>query len=569
MRGRDRPGRAWGGAWLPCLGVGLGAAACGWFVLLAGGADARGGLPLDDAWIHQVYGRAVAAGGMLAFNDGVPSTGATSPLWAYLLGGIHLLASGSGAVLAWTRGLGLLLHALAAALVARIVLRASGSRAVAGVAGLLLGACPPLAVAAVSGMEVPLACALLAAALDRHLADRAWTTGLFLGLAGLARPELGLAGALFVADAGVRAARGKGRAGDVLRMLLPMVLLGGAFVEWNLWATGRPLTATFYRKVNAGEILPLLDRLATGAGMLLAEPPLLPAAFVLALAAGVVARRRLPRGTGLALAAGGAHAAASVAMVAPLDAESFYFLRYLLPAVPLLWVGAVLPVAVWVAGAPPGASDASPVPPGARQDGEATGLAGKPRVPSRRRMPPWVPVVLAGALAAFTGAMAAAGLPGWALRHAAWCRNISDVQVRLGRLLDRSLPPDGVVASTDAGAVRYFGRRHTVDLMGLNTPRPGDGGDPGPRVDAAVFMPAWMAVQRSPRLELLAQAKADGYAISTNPAFALQVAMACRTGDGEAEGDLDLPAAILGAELTLPMRCHDAATLARWKGEAP
>jgi len=78
-----------------------------------------------------------------------------------------------------------------------------------------------------------------------------------------------------------------------------------------------------------------------------------------------------------------------------------------------------------------------------------------------------------------------------------------------------------------------------------------------------------MAVQRSPRLELLAQAKADGYAISTNPAFALQVAMACRTGDGEAEGGLDLPAAILGEELTLPMRCHDAATLARWKGEAP
>src|SRR6185503_14621945 len=43
------------------------------------------GFPLDDAWIHAVYGRSLARSGMLAFNPGVPATGVTSPLWALIL----------------------------------------------------------------------------------------------------------------------------------------------------------------------------------------------------------------------------------------------------------------------------------------------------------------------------------------------------------------------------------------------------------------------------------------------------------------------------------------------------
>ena len=40
------------------------------------------GFPLDDAWIHMVYGRGLASAGELAFNPGTPSTGTTSPAWA-------------------------------------------------------------------------------------------------------------------------------------------------------------------------------------------------------------------------------------------------------------------------------------------------------------------------------------------------------------------------------------------------------------------------------------------------------------------------------------------------------
>lgn len=46
---------------------------------------AKGGFPLDDSWIHQVYGRNLAETGMWAFVPGVPSAASTSPMYTVLL----------------------------------------------------------------------------------------------------------------------------------------------------------------------------------------------------------------------------------------------------------------------------------------------------------------------------------------------------------------------------------------------------------------------------------------------------------------------------------------------------
>jgi hypothetical protein len=48
-------------------------------------------------------------------------------------------------------------------------------------------------------------------------------------------------------------------------------------------------------------------------------------------------------------------------------------------------------------------------------------------------------------------------------------------QVRIGKWIDATLPADAVVWTIDAGAVRYWGRRRTVDLVRLNTPELFDG----------------------------------------------------------------------------------------------
>ena len=47
------------------------------------------GFPLDDSWIHMVYGRGLVENGYLAYNDSSPTTGATSPLWALCLALLH------------------------------------------------------------------------------------------------------------------------------------------------------------------------------------------------------------------------------------------------------------------------------------------------------------------------------------------------------------------------------------------------------------------------------------------------------------------------------------------------
>ena len=48
----------------------------------AGGSFALRGLPLDDAWIHQVYARSAALGRPFQYNPGEWETGSTSPLWS-------------------------------------------------------------------------------------------------------------------------------------------------------------------------------------------------------------------------------------------------------------------------------------------------------------------------------------------------------------------------------------------------------------------------------------------------------------------------------------------------------
>jgi len=47
--------------------------------------NGNAGFPLDDAWIHQVYGRNLALTGLFAFVPGVPSAASTAPLYTVLL----------------------------------------------------------------------------------------------------------------------------------------------------------------------------------------------------------------------------------------------------------------------------------------------------------------------------------------------------------------------------------------------------------------------------------------------------------------------------------------------------
>ncbi|MCB9455861.1 MAG: hypothetical protein H6671_07745 [Anaerolineaceae bacterium] len=117
-------------------------------------ATASGGFPLDDSWIHQVYGRNLAFNGEWAFIPGQPSAASTSPLYTVLLAAGYKLGVDYRL---WTHVLGMLALWITAMLGSRLAERLlPGVRGIRLAAGLALALAWHLVWAAASGMETML-----------------------------------------------------------------------------------------------------------------------------------------------------------------------------------------------------------------------------------------------------------------------------------------------------------------------------------------------------------------------------------------------------------------------------
>lgn len=114
-------------------------------------ATAGGGFPLDDSWIHQVYGRNLAEYGEWAFIPGEPSGASTSPLYTILLALGYAL---NVPYALWTHGIGILALTVTGITGARMAehLRPHTSY-IAVITGLFLVLTWHLVWAAASGME--------------------------------------------------------------------------------------------------------------------------------------------------------------------------------------------------------------------------------------------------------------------------------------------------------------------------------------------------------------------------------------------------------------------------------
>jgi len=161
---------------------------------------ADGGFPLDDSWIHQVYGRSLAQTGQWAFVPGVPSAASTSPLYTVLLSISYKL---SIPFQLWTHALGTLALWFTGMLGARLAERLLPNQRYMGlIAGLALILAWHLIWAAASGMETMLfsmwtfvLIALSWRELDqrsaglKNVAARGAIFGVLAALATLTRPE--------------------------------------------------------------------------------------------------------------------------------------------------------------------------------------------------------------------------------------------------------------------------------------------------------------------------------------------------------------------------------------------
>lgn len=385
------------------------------------------GFPLDDSWIHLHFARNLAEGAGFSYNPGVPVAGSTAPLWTLLLG--LAFALGGPSVLL-VKGLGVAATVAAALLTRAAVLGWGGAPAAGTAAALGLLAAGPVVWASLSGMEVPLAAALVAGALAADSRRREVPAAALAALAPLARPEAVVFTALLAL------ARPSGRRIALFGLLTAAALAPA--VAFSLATVGLPVPATAAAKVEGGllgllsgarEPWPrlLLDRPAEFAldwvRWLWTTHPLLPLGLVPAL---VVAWRRHGAALGLPALALVLHPVA-MAWLAPYRGPGFQEGRYSTHLLPLAFV--VLAAAL-----------------GSRWGPRRTAA---------------VAVWLALALVALLPA---------AERYGRAVQNINAMQVHLGRWVDRHLPPRARLAVNDVGAIAYLSRREVIDLMGLVTP---------------------------------------------------------------------------------------------------
>ena len=410
------------------------------------------GFPLDDTWIHMVYARNLAQSGLPYYNDGVLEAGFTSPLWLVFGALAHLVASLSGvSAVVIVKVLGVLLAWLTSVALFEICRRLTEVFASAVLCGLYVATLPVMAFSQVSGMEICLTTCVVAWAILCLLKDRHLLGGMLLGLAAIARPEaavLTMPTVLLVLLAGFPKSR-KARINRLLKLLLPTMVLLCMWSAFCLAVTGHPMPNTFYAKAATYDVLGTFGRILSE--MVLEMPVMFLLSGVLLYALGslymltlrertvaliillypwvfilaIAASRHIPSGSGI----------------------YFYWFRYVVPALPFVFV----PIAagfefLW------SAARRSPI------GGSKFHIK-------------WLFYLAAILLIAATWI----DLPGelrFRSNQYAWnCQNINEIQVELGEWVSQNTPEDAILAVNDAGAVRYFGKRKTIDLLGLNSQR--------------------------------------------------------------------------------------------------
>jgi arabinofuranosyltransferase len=376
---------------------------------------------IDDSYIFLRYAENFANGLGPVFNAGERVEGFSSPLWMAVLGAASLVFDMEQAAV-W---LGVVLAGVCLVTVAR-GLAFNGTCEDAGFRGVIafgLATCPVFFFAAGSGMDSALFAAASTAALVSAVGDlrRGRMSGVTSGLlvaSLLARSEglilAGVAGAVFVARR-----RGVGALGWFVAAAAALHV--GRFAYYGAWV---PNTA--YAKIAGG----WSERAARGAGYLL-DAGWIVVPLVLAAGAAVLFRRRMEmiRQERVLLLSGwiGAYLGYTVYV----GGDNIPAFRFLLP---------VIPAGVWCAA-------------------ELWAMFGAGARASWRR----------GALCFASVGVIAVNLMAYRQVSRGYFINmeLARTWANVGRWIDEHTEADAVIATPVVGAMGYFGRRTTIDMLGL------------------------------------------------------------------------------------------------------
>jgi hypothetical protein len=148
------------------------------------------GFPLDDAWIHRVYSKSFAFGKGFQYNTGIQEAGSTSPLWAIVSSPSHWLESlGTNAVVITVKLLGVILGLLTINLIYNISKSFTNSQFVGIISASLFALEPRFLFSTLSGMETSLLLTLWLGALTAFISRRNLLALFLFSLTPVTRPE--------------------------------------------------------------------------------------------------------------------------------------------------------------------------------------------------------------------------------------------------------------------------------------------------------------------------------------------------------------------------------------------
>ncbi len=415
--------------------------------------SAGGGFPLDDAWIHQTYGRNLAETGLWSFVPGVVSAASTSPMYTILLAIGYKL----GVPFAlWAHGLGALALAMTAVIARQMAMQiAPRLRGVGLAVGLAMIFSWHLLWAAASGMETALFSLMTMVCIAQvwrelnaarsssriHLVLRGGIFGILAAVTTLVRPE----GVLLITIIGLflLIARPNMRWRDVIlwgaASLASFMILLIPYLLFNLDVTGGLLPTTAAAKqIYAAPIralgyfwgfrLMIIPLLAGG------QVLLIPGMIVYAM---VILKRLKHERTALLFLLPPVWGVALVALYGGWLPLNFQHGRYVIPALPaLIFTGVV-------------------------GTGWLLKMAQRPMI--ARVL---VRVLALGAALLMVVFAFGPGIASYQLD----VRVINEEMVAPAHWIAENLPPEEMLAIHDIGAVGYFAPRPMLDIAGLVSP---------------------------------------------------------------------------------------------------
>jgi hypothetical protein len=421
--------------------------------------------PLDDAWIHRVYARSFAMGHGFAYNPGQQETGSTSPLWIIASSPAHWLEFlGTRTMVVSVKLVGWLFGAAVVFGVVRLSQLLTKSGFAACLAGSLMALEARLLFSALSGMETTLLVAIWIWACVALVRQRYVSFLLLLGLAPLARPEalLLMPLALLAMPGVVRRKRPLWlKLGIPALPLIPQLLWSAACMLINR----HPLPNTFFLKAKPFE-LGTAELVVAWRGLMQQGLPslsLYPLGMLVFFGFCFRWRSRAAWQCMALIPLGALVYLLGVCGTRTVVLEGYYWTRWLDPGAVVLsvpfCVGFPLLVGIAVVGVK-----------GLQASMAANGTG--PTKTKRRQRREFALRIAAGALTMVFVAISAPQFRRTMLDRrshmATDSRAIAIINVQMGTWIHENTPPDAVVGVNDSGAIRYFGERKTIDLIGLN-----------------------------------------------------------------------------------------------------